>query len=149
MKLELQEPFKSKWKKGYLRESKLDGRKRVDLFNSNEDRTTISYARYLMSVKLGEILSSDFEVDHIDRNCSNDELSNLQVITTEEHKKKTKQEVLGRSYSDVVCDFCGKDFQRETRQLGENKGYKRCFCSRVCSGTFYSKLRKEKLNGKS
>ena len=149
MKIELKSPFKEIWKYGYLRQSSLDNRKRVDLFNSDTDRTTISYARYLMSVELGKVLSKDFEVDHIDRDCSNDEIANLQVITLEEHKLKTKIEVSGREYKKIICDFCEKEFQREVRQLGKNKGYSRAFCSRQCSGKFYAKLRKEKSNGKS
>lgn len=146
MKIELKSPFKEIWKYGYLRESSIDNRQRVDLFNSNTDRTTISYARYLMSVELGKVLSKDFEVDHIDRNCSNDEITNLQVITLEEHKLKTKIEVSGREYKNIVCDFCEKEFQREVRQLGKNKGYSRAFCSRQCFGKFHAKLRKEKSN---
>jgi len=67
MILELQDPFKSLWKKGYLTTDN-DGRKRVSLYNSPMDRSGISYARYLMCVKLGYVLNSDFKVDHVDNN---------------------------------------------------------------------------------
>ena len=44
MVFDLEEPFKSLYRKSYLREDKF-GRKRVDLFNSEKDRTTIALAR--------------------------------------------------------------------------------------------------------
>lgn len=48
------------------------------------------------------------------------------------------------SYIEVVCDWCGKNFKRRSRQvvheLGE-KGYQHTFCSRECfghyAGTYY------------
>jgi hypothetical protein len=41
--IDLEEPFKSKWQKGYLI-TQADGRRSVILFNTNEDRSTIAYA---------------------------------------------------------------------------------------------------------
>ena len=49
MKIELQEPFKNKWKRAYLRVGN-QGRQILDLVNTEQDRTTISYARYLLSL---------------------------------------------------------------------------------------------------
>ena len=74
MVIELESPYKEIYRKGYLREDK-SGRKRLDLINSKRDRTTISYARYLVSVDLGYVLGQDYEVDHIDTDCSNDEIT--------------------------------------------------------------------------
>ena len=52
-------------------------------------RTTISYARYVLSVHLGRLLDSKTEhVDHIDNNCANDELENLQILSPEDNKLK-------------------------------------------------------------
>ena len=113
MKIELKSPFKEIWKYGYLRESSIDNRKRVDLFNSNTDRTTISYARYLMSVELGKVLSKDFEVDHIDRDCSNDEITNLQVITLEEHKLKTKQKFQAGNTKTLLVISARRNFKEK------------------------------------
>ncbi len=44
MKIELSEPFKSKWKRAYLRISN-QGRQILDLINDNDNRTTISIFR--------------------------------------------------------------------------------------------------------
>ena len=138
----LEEPFKSLYKRSYLREDKL-GRKRVDLVNSEKDRTTISYARYLMCVKLGYLLSSEYEVDHIDRDCSNDEISNLQVLTKEEHLlKTTKEATTGRTTKLLTCECCGKHFEREVRQIRNN----RQFCSYSCNGKMSTNLASKALN---
>lgn len=88
MKIKLDYPFDMEWKHGYLRVDKKTGRKRLDLYNSPSDRSTISYARYLKCVDLGYILTEDYEVDHRDNNCTNDDLDNLNVLTKEEHLKR-------------------------------------------------------------
>jgi hypothetical protein len=93
MKIELQEPFLSKWRNGYLRISN-EGRQILDLVNNDANRTTISYARYLMGVKLGYEVPYEFEVDHKDGDKANDESSNLQTLTKEEHKLKTSKTFL-------------------------------------------------------
>lgn len=86
--IELQEPFKSNWKKGYLRYSNKDRRGRVDLYNTNSDRTTISYARYLKSVELGYVVPEGYEVDHKDNDKTNDDINNLQILTEEDNRLK-------------------------------------------------------------
>lgn len=135
LKIELSYPYCNDWRLGYLRESK-DGRKRVDLFNSNTDRTTVAYARYLMACQVGRYLTDKEEVDHIDRDCSNDDLSNLQILTVEEHKEKTVVEnSTGLTMITLTCAYCGTKFERDTRQT--HKGSKNSFCSRSCNGKFY------------
>jgi len=55
MKIELEYPFNITWKRGYI-VTNPENRKNVLLYNSQPDRTTISYARYLMSVSLKRFL---------------------------------------------------------------------------------------------
>lgn len=108
----LEEPFIDLYRRAYLREDS-KCRKRLDLVNSNKDRTTIAYARYLKCVELGYILSSDYEVDHIDGDCSNDSLANLQVLTKEDHLVKSVCEMsTGRTKGLFTCACCGKEFER-------------------------------------
>jgi hypothetical protein len=137
MKIELEEPFKSLWKTGYLRKSDIDGRSRVDLFNDCKDRTTISYARYLVCVDIGYTLNSDYEVDHIDVDRTNDSLDNLQILSKEDHLRKTVTESSARKVIvDCHCKYCDKPFKREKRKIrGLN-----VFCSQVCSGSYYTKV---------
>lgn len=56
--------------------------------NSELKRTTISYARYLMSVKLKRFLTVEETVDHIDNDRTNDSIENLQILSDKEDKKK-------------------------------------------------------------
>ena len=134
MKIELKPPFSEIWSKAYLREEKSTGRRRIDLINNSNDRTTISYARYLICIELGYILSEKFEVDHIDSNCNNDDIDNLQVLSVEEHRLKTSNENnTGRQISTLICPNCNKLFQKETR-LTKNKINN--FCSRSCNAKY-------------
>lgn len=87
MKIELEEPYASLYDKGYLLESK-SGRKYVTFAKNSRVVTTTSYARYLLSVKEGEIIQRHLEVDHIDDDRTNDSYDNLQAITGEENRKK-------------------------------------------------------------
>ena len=87
MKIELKEPFKSKWKFGYLVVNS-ENRRNIILYNSPKERTTISYARYLMSVSLGKEIQKELVVDHIDNDQTNDTIENLQLLTLKENNKK-------------------------------------------------------------
>lgn len=139
MKINLDYPFNQDWKNGYLRENPQDNRKLLDLVNSDTDRTTISYARYLKSVEVGYYLSDDVEVDHIDKDCTNDDLSNLQILTIEEHREKTRLEnTTGRTTDECKCANCGILFTRETRLILHNNNQKNIFCSKRCNGQFNS-----------
>ena len=132
MKIELEYPFVNDWRLGYLRTSR-DGRKRVDLYNSDTDRTTISYSRYLMSCHIGRYLNEDEEVDHIDRNKANDDISNLQILSIEDHRKKsTLEATTGRTMVSVTCSYCGRSFEKEKR----NVKYANSFCNRSCAGKY-------------
>ena len=137
MVVTLESPFNTLYRKAYLREDS-KGRRRVDLINSRNDRTTISYARYLMCVKIGYVLSNDYEVDHIDGNCNNDEILNLQILTKEEHLLKTVREATtGRNMKTLLCVCCGCEFEREVRNIRNS----RSICSRSCNGKLSTNIK--------
>ena len=136
LKIELEEPFKSKWRIGYLVTNN-ENRKNVLLYNTQEDRTTVSYSRYLYSVYLGYEVPSHLQVDHINDDKTDDRLSNLQLLTQEQNRLKehynyimNKQIVYG-----VYCNNCGSPFLIALRELNmklkNNSGY--AFCSRACA----------------
>lgn len=101
-------------------------------------RTTISYARYLMTMHLGRLLTDDEQVDHIDDNKLNDDFSNLQILTRKENAAKGRS----RAMVDLICPNCGVAFSRERRQTHLTKGHgSRTFCSRRCSGQYKFKVR--------
>lgn len=114
MKIELESPFKEKWKCGYIVVNP-ENRRNVILYNTGETSTTISYARYLMSVKLGYIVPDGLEVDHKDDDKTNDDINNLQILTKPQNREKADE--LFRSkripkhgtlteYRYCKCDLC-------------------------------------------
>lgn len=137
MKIELEEPFRSLWKRAYLRISN-EGRRIIDLINDNNDRTTTSYARYLMCVKIGFILSNEFEVDHIDNDKTNDNIGNLQILTQDQNKLKEQYRYIENEQIcfGYECAYCGNRFilteaKKEERLMKTKTGL--AFCSRSCN----------------
>ena len=106
----------------------------VSIYNSNI-RTTISYARYLMSVKEKRILSSNEEVDHIDDNKLNDDINNLQILSPEENRLKESKQYI-RHKVILKCPNCEKIFIKSRNQTHLIKGGKYTACSRECAGKF-------------
>jgi hypothetical protein len=129
MKIELQSPYKELYNHGYLRQRK-DGRRVVDLFNSNKDRTTTAYARYLLGVKHNRILEDWEEADHRDDDFTNDCIDNLQILESVAHRRKSAQNRGGRTIVSLICPVCGITFEREKRQV--KVAYPKC--SRHCNG---------------
>lgn len=112
--------------------------------------TSMSYARYLMSVKEGRILHSDEQVDHIDNNPMNDDINNLQILTPNENRKK-QAEATTKAYVKLKCPMCGKIFIKDkghVHLLYGKASY--CACSRSCSTklaalVFHNKISKEEF----
>lgn len=103
---------------------------------SKENRTTISYARYLMSVHLGRKLKKIETVDHINGDKLNDSLENLQILSNEDNIKKSAR---GKTMATLKCPVCLNLFTKEKRQTHLVKGGNPTCCSRNCS---YKKQRK-------
>lgn len=81
-------PFSELYKNGYIVMGQ-NGRRNICLMDKQNNRvTTIAYARYLMSVKLGRFLKADEEVDHIDNDPTNDTIENLQILSGEANRNK-------------------------------------------------------------
>lgn len=109
------------------------------------DKTThkgrrISYARYLMGIHLGKEVESSLTVDHIDNNKLNDNISNLQLLSMEDNKKKYHN-TLECKYAKLKCPVCNIIFERPYRQIHIQKGGKFTTCSRKCSGTLRNNLK--------
>lgn len=130
-RLELEEPYKSKYSIGYKFYHSKEKRYYVQLIDDYNNRTTTSYARYLMSVKLGHFIPEELDVDHIDENTVNDAVDNLQLLTKVENIRKTKKNI---SYVTLICPVCKQEFTRETRQTYLIKGGNPTCCSRRCGG---------------
>jgi plasmid replication initiation protein len=114
-------------------------KRRMACLVSKENRTTISYARYLMSVHLGRKLTKIETVDHIDGDTLNDSLENLQILSNEDNIKKSAR---GKTMVTLECPQCLTSFIRERRQTHLVKGGNATYCSRNCC---YNKQRKNRL----
>lgn len=90
MKINLEGPYALLWRSGYLNEQP-SGRWVVLLSNSWKEKTTISYAKYLMTVKLNRMLQPDEVVAHADENVTNDTIDNLVLTTKASVSAKTNQ----------------------------------------------------------
>ena len=122
--------------KGYLITND-DGRKMISLVGS-QSKTTISYSRYLMSVKLGYLVPDDLEVDHKDDDKTNDDINNLQLLTKQDNILKenyryvmTEQECFG-----YHCAYCETAFILTKRQVNMRMKQSKsglAFCSTECA----------------
>lgn len=116
-----------------------EGRKLVVLLpiiGSGLSRTTTSYARYLLAVKLGRRLQKNEDADHINNDPTDDRIENLQVLTKEQNIRKsfTSRHVT-RKMVRMRCPGCGAEFDRRrvVTHLGR-KGKVFTACSRTCCG---------------
>jgi len=133
-KIELKEPYKSFWKYGYIVINK-EPRRNVILYNSNKDRTTVSYARYLYETSINKFLPPNVIVDHIDGNQLNDDLTNYQVISiTENIIKANKQNNTTQQLVELKCGTCGNIFIKPRNHTHLVIKKNSTYCSRKCSG---------------
>lgn len=101
-----------------------------------DKRGRVSLHRYLVEQKIGRFLSSDEIVHHIDGNRNNNDINNLEITTLSEHTKRHGS--TGRTYLVLICEYCGKKFKREKREIHKGKN----FCCRSHSSLYYGKKRK-------
>lgn len=144
MVFELVDPFKSLWRKGYLQQHP-SGRKYICLFNTDSDRTIISYARYLMSVKIGRLLPEGYEVDHIDNDETNDDINNLQILTSADNQlKRLWRQVENQVCYGYECAWCELAFILPAHEVNKriSTGVEMAFCTRRCAASYGHAYRK-------
>lgn len=128
----------------YLRK---DGRKHVCIIEDGK-RTTKSYPKYLMELKLGRSLLGNETVDHIDTDFTNDEENNLQVLSRSEHVRIDLKRLTSRTFA---CPMCNKEFEVSGPKRLRNLYYYRMikkagpFCSRRCSGLYGALVQNNKV----
>jgi hypothetical protein len=118
-----------------------DGRKRMVLYYADQSTSSVAYARVLLSVKLGRLLTDDEEADHKNNDNTDDRIDNLQVLTREENLLKERwhyivnvQELYG-----FVCANCETPFLITHRDLMNKLNQTKdglAFCSRRCSAQY-------------
>jgi len=118
-----------------------DKRWYLKVIKSDGKRTTLSYPKYLMEKKLGRYLNENETVDHIDRNPSNNDFSNLRVIYRAKHAYEDSKFLKKKKFK---CPQCNKYFELEGNKLRQviyntsKRKIKRAgpFCSKSCAGKY-------------
>ena len=134
--LELKYPFSEDYKRGYLNTNK-EPRRVVSLISNDGSRTSVSYARYLMSCELKRYLNKDEQVDHIDNDKMNDSVKNLQILSHTENniKKNVFYGIKLKDDVELLCPVCDTRFKRPARNVEHKvKAGKKPCCSRRCGG---------------
>ncbi len=116
---------------------KSEGRHYAQLVNSEtKTRTTISYARYLMSVHLGRLLTKQEHVDHINGDKVDDRIENLQILSQLQNSLKYSEKDNPAELVELVCPTCGVTFYRpKNRAYRFTKLNKLQNCSRSCASS--------------
>lgn len=118
-----------------------DNRLRVRLA-TDDGIKTVSYPKYLMEVHLNRYLDKDETVDHIDRNPTNNELSNLRVLLRSDHAKQDGRILVTQEFE---CPECKSKFRISGKKLSDAKSNRRKgktgpFCSKSCVGRYGVKI---------
>lgn len=118
-------------------------RRKMIALVSPEYRTTMSYARYLMSLYVGRELTSEEEVDRVDDDCTNDVIENLQILTPEQNREKQSRLRLEKALVTLTCPQCNEKFTRMRRDTNLRPGGSRnpSCCSRSCSVSYHNRRR--------
>ena len=133
-KIKLEYPYSKDWEIGYLVTNK-ESRKTIILYNgingNNQKRSSTQYARYKLAVHLGRYLTKDETVDHIYNDKTNDDISNLQILSRYDNicKSQKKPPLIAN------CFICGKSFNvRRNLTVEKRLKYEKneLCCSREC-----------------
>lgn len=116
----------------YLRK---DGRKHIVIVHPCGRKQTKSYPKYLLEQKIGRELIGDETCDHIDDDFTNDESSNLQVLSRPKNIIKSKTPAEWITFN---CLHCGEKATKKAHNIRTNlkKGKAGPFCSRHCAGKY-------------
>jgi len=138
MKIETKFPYNDYV--GYIVNNPKDRKKLCLVHKQTKQRTTVSYARYLMAVKEKRLLNSNEQVDHIDENRHNDVIENLQILTGFENSKKNRiARKLSRKWLLLECPGCKIVFEKLHNQSFITKKGLFNACSNTCK---YNVLKK-------
>lgn len=99
----------------------------------------VLYHRAVMENSIGRMLADNEEVHHIDKNPHNNNLSNLQLVTKEEHRKI--HSIRSKTYAKLRCPVCNNIRIVLKRDSIDKKQY--C-CGRHCGRLFQLLSKSEK-----
>ena len=119
------------------------GRLYVTIRYDDGRQRTVSYPKFLVEEQLGRKLADNEEVDHIDRDFTNNDPENLQVLDKITH---LRLDALRLRPVKFTCPICKKTFQRSGKRLRriyerKRKEHAGPFCSRKCAGIYSADVR--------
>ena len=91
---------------------------------SEQHRTTIAYAKYVLETHLGRTLKLGYEAHHRDEDHTNDTIENLEEVEKNNHRERHTH---GQTMVSGTCSYCGVTFQREKRNARLMR-----YCGRPC-----------------
>lgn len=114
-----------------------DGRQHVVLVKYVEGikkSLTVSYPKYIMELHLNCYLLDDETVDHDDGDFTNNEISNLKIMSRAGNASKGAVRVEVHAAN---CKWCGVTFKPSRQQRDTRSECKAGpFCSKSCSGSY-------------
>lgn len=114
-----------------------DNRMHVVIVHDDGTKTTKSYPRVIMEEHLGRPLLPRETVDHINNDCTDNRIENLQLLSLSENNRKemSRPERKRKEYK-FICPCCGKESVKYLNQVSGNlkKGKRGPYCSRKCAG---------------
>lgn len=114
-----------------------DNRQHVIIYYDDRSRKTISYPRYLYEQSTNYILSDNEVIHHIDGDCTNNTLENLEVKNKFKHTSDHTKSRYTNQWYYFFCPTCGKWSRQPRRNVKikqKQKGYTGPYCSRSCAG---------------
>ena len=102
---------------------------------ATKKRKTVSYPKYLMEQHLGRELTDDETVDHIDEDHTNDDISNLRILTRAKNAARSAPKMV---IVNGTCAWCGVTFTLTREQMTAQRRNNDAgpFCSKSCIGKY-------------
>lgn len=118
-----------------------EGRLRINLINCANNYFGMLFSTYLWEVSNHKKVRKSFSIDHIDGDCTNDVLSNLQEISLSDNRKKGTSKIISYNNKNskrlfLWCPVCGERFKISRWKVNLKKlkrGKEFHFCCKKCA----------------
>jgi hypothetical protein len=116
-----------------------DNRQHIVIVHPDGRKQTKSYPRHLLEQHIGRELTIYETVDHIDEDKTNNDITNLQILSLSDNAKKAML-LRPRQVYKFVCPVCGIDAVKFLNHVKNNWRRRKAgpYCSRQCSGKVHN-----------